>query len=34
MEDALTVLAMAGAFSLFGLGVMALAYARKISKSE
>jgi hypothetical protein len=34
MEDALTIMAMAGAFLLFALGVLALTYARKISKSE
>jgi hypothetical protein len=34
MENALSLLAMAGAFLLFALGLLALTYARKISKSE
>ena len=34
MEDALSVLALAGAFLLFALGLLALTYARKISRSE
>jgi len=34
MDNALSVLAIAGAFLLFTLGILALSYARKISKSE
>jgi hypothetical protein len=34
MEDALSILFIAGAFLLFTLGILALSYARKISKSE
>jgi hypothetical protein len=33
MENALSLLAVAGAFLLFTLGILALTYARKISKS-
>ena len=33
MESALSVLIIAGAFLLFTLGILSLAYARKISKS-
>jgi hypothetical protein len=33
MESALSVLIIAGAFLLFALGILALTYARKISKS-
>jgi hypothetical protein len=33
MENALSVVAIAGAFFLFTLGILALSYARKISKS-
>jgi hypothetical protein len=34
MESALSVLVMAGAFFLFALGLLALTYARRISRSE
>jgi hypothetical protein len=34
MENALSVLALAGAFLLVALGILALTYARKISKSD
>jgi hypothetical protein len=34
MESALTLLTIAGAFFIFTLGILALPYARKISKSE
>jgi hypothetical protein len=33
MDNALSFLAIAGAFLLFTLGILALSYARKISKS-
>ena len=33
MENALSVLIIAGAFLTFSLGILALSYARKISKS-
>jgi hypothetical protein len=33
MESALSVLTLAGAFLIFTLGILALTYARKISKS-
>jgi hypothetical protein len=33
MENALSVLILAGAFLVFALGILALTYARKISKS-
>ena len=33
MENALSVLMIAGAFLLFTLGILALSYARKILKS-
>jgi hypothetical protein len=33
MESALSLLIIAGAFLIFTLGILALAYARKISKS-
>ena len=33
MENALSVLILAGAFLTFTLGILALTYARKISKS-
>ena len=34
MEDAMSVLVLAGAFLLFTLGVLALIYARRISRKD